>query len=99
MSYPLIIRPEAEADLAEEFDWYERRKDGLGHEFLAEVRAVLTQIVENPLRHSQMYRTARRVLVRRFPYKVFYLFEADRVVVIGVFHARRGPQFWQRRVP
>ena len=99
VSYPLIIRPEAEADLAEEFDWYEDRKDGLGHEFLVEVRAVFTQIAENPLRHSEIYRTARRGLVRRFPYKVFYLLEADKVEVIGVIHARRDPQFWQQRVP
>ena len=50
MSYTLIIRPEAEADMTEAFDWYEERKAGLGHEFLAEVRSVFRQVEENPLR-------------------------------------------------
>jgi toxin ParE1/3/4 len=99
VSYKLTIRPEAEADMTEAFDWYEERRTGLGYEFLGEVRAVFSQIEEKPLRHSQMYREARRVLVRRFPYKVIYLFEAEKVEVIGVVYAGRDPGFWQRRVP
>ena len=31
MRHRLIIRPEAEADMAEAFDWYEQRRPGLGH--------------------------------------------------------------------
>ena len=38
MNPQFIIRPEAEADMAEACVWYEDRKAGLGHEFLAEVR-------------------------------------------------------------
>jgi toxin ParE1/3/4 len=34
MSRELIIRPEAEADIAEAFGWYEARVSGLGSEFL-----------------------------------------------------------------
>ena len=98
MNYPLVIRPEAEADIAEAFDWYEQRRNGLGYEFLHEVGTRLRQIEENPLRHTMMYRNARQVLVRRFPYRVLYLFEADKVEVFGVVHAKRRPQFWQRRV-
>ena len=98
MSYELTIRPEAEADMVAAFDWYEGRREGLGREFLAEVRTVLHQIEERPLRHAHVYREARRALVRRFPYKVIYVFEAERVEVLGVVYAGRDPQFWQRRV-
>ena len=99
MSYGLIIRPEAEADIAEGFGWYEERKGGLGHEFLAEVGAIFLQIQENPLRHAEIYRKARQGLIRRFPYKVLYLFEGAKVEVIGVVHAKRDPQVWQKRTP
>ena len=34
----LLLEPEAQADLAEAFDWYEAQRTGLGSEFLAEVR-------------------------------------------------------------
>ena len=49
MSYTLIIRPEAETDLAGQFYWYEQRKKGLGYEFLAEMRSSFRQIEEAPL--------------------------------------------------
>jgi toxin ParE1/3/4 len=71
MSCPVLIRAEAEADMAEGFDWYEERRTGLGHEFLAEVKAVVKQIEGNPLRHAVVFLNVRRALVRRFPYKVF----------------------------
>ena len=98
MSSPLIIRPEAEADLVEGFDWYEQRRNGLGDEFLNEVQTRLGTIEANPLRYAAVYRNARQALVRRFPYKVLYLFEGNRVEVLGVVHVKRQPQFWQKRV-
>jgi len=90
MSCRLIIRPEAEADLAEAFDWYEERRPGLGHEFLE-------GITENPLHHRLIYREVRRALPRRFPYKVLYFVRAEEVQVIGVIHAKRHPRVWQAR--
>ena len=84
--------------MAEAFEWYEDRKAGLGHEFLAEVRQALRAVAEQPLRHPILYRNARRVLTRRFPYKVYYLVEDERVEVLGVAHVRRDPQTWRGRV-
>jgi len=69
----------------------------LGYEFLAEVRSVFQQVEQNPLRHAEIYHQARRVLIRRFPYKVFYVHEGEKVEVIGVIHAKRDPRFWQSR--
>jgi hypothetical protein len=40
----------------------------------------------------------RRILTRRFPYKVFFFVEADSIKVIGVIHARRHQRVWKRRV-
>lgn len=98
MSCELIIRPEAEADMAEAFDWYDERRAGLGGEFLAEVNAVFEKVIEHPLRFAVLYRDVRRALVRRFPYKVFFYIEAHKAVVIGVIHAKRHPRAWQSRV-
>ena len=38
MTFRLIIRPEAEADIEESFLWYEDQAGGLGQEFRAELR-------------------------------------------------------------
>jgi len=52
MRYRLIIRPEAEAELTEAFDWYERRVAGLGGDLLAAVDATVDSIVSNPLQYA-----------------------------------------------
>ncbi len=98
MSHFLVIRPEAEADLAEGFNWYEERRTGLGFEFLDRVKFVLRKIEENPLRYSATYQNVRLALVGRFPYKILYLVEDASAEVIGVVHVKRSPQFWQKRV-
>jgi len=41
----LVIRPEAEAEMTEAFDWYEERLPGLGASFLLCVDAVFRGIV------------------------------------------------------
>jgi hypothetical protein len=38
----------------------------------------------------------RRVLVRRFPYSVFYEIHDPDVVVLGCMHGARDPDEWQK---
>jgi hypothetical protein len=44
----MIIRPEAEADLVNARDWYERQREGLGAAFLLCVEEVLERIGRTP---------------------------------------------------
>ena len=44
VSRELIIRPEAEAEIDEAYDWYEARSRGLGANFLLYVEAVLREV-------------------------------------------------------
>lgn len=44
----MIIRPEAEADLADAQDWYEQQRQGLGAEFLLCVEEVFARIDRTP---------------------------------------------------
>lgn len=43
MSYTLTIRKEAEFDIDEQFDYYEEKREGLGHDFLLMYRRGLRQ--------------------------------------------------------
>ena len=93
----LIVRPEAEEELAESFDWYEQRVSGLGLDLVAKVEAGLQTIREHPLRYPEIYRDIRRHLIKRFPFGIYYLVEEGRIVVIAIFHASRDPRRWQER--
>jgi hypothetical protein len=41
--------------------------------------------------------TARRVLVRRFPYFVIYREWSDRLEIVAVAHQSRRPGYWRSR--
>jgi toxin ParE1/3/4 len=90
-SYRLLIRPEAEFDLAAAYQWYEDKDVGLGEEFLRTVEVSLLGIQKDPQAHQKIYKEIRRALTRRFPYGIFYLIDNDTVSVLGVLHARRDP--------
>jgi toxin ParE1/3/4 len=98
MSRRLIVRPEAEAEMNDAFDWYEARVPGLGSEFLLCVDAVFNSILRNPMQSPCVHRNARRAVTRRFPYEILFVEEDERVVVLSVFHARRNPSRWQERI-
>lgn len=98
MKRSLIVRPEAEQDLAEAFEWYENQVQGLGVDFLYAVDSVFETIASNPHLYRKIYRELRRALMRRFPYGVFYLDSETTVTVIAVFHGRRDPRRWRERI-
>lgn len=93
----LYVEPEADADLNGAFAWYETQHPGLGNEFLAEVAYTLSLIEESPNRYPIIRGMTRRVLVRRFPYAVFYVLDPELIAVTAVMHGRRDPRRWQER--
>ena len=96
MSYKLILRQEAERDLAGTYNWYNEKVPDLGPDFLAVVERALESIQENPARFPIIYREVRRALINRFPYGIFFLLEEERVVVLGVMHTARDPAKWRK---
>jgi toxin ParE1/3/4 len=100
MSYRLIIRLAAEADVAEAAQWYNERRLGLGEKFLSEVDQAIVRMLENPLALPVILRRheVRRVLTKRFPYRIIFSLEDDMVVVHAVLHGRRDDRHWQDRL-
>jgi toxin ParE1/3/4 len=92
VSWRVIIRPNAETDLTEAQAWYESQRTGLGDELLDEVRRAVNLLETDPERRPFYYRDFRRLLTRRFPYKLFYRVEGDRVIVFRILHAKRKHQ-------
>ena len=97
MKYRVIVSPEAENDLKEAFSWYEDNRTGLGYDFLLQVDAGINFINRNPEIHPIEYRGARKHLIKRFPYKIIYLLEEERIIVLAVLHGKRSPDLMKKR--
>ena len=98
MSRELVLHPLARFDLLDAVAWYEEQRQGLGWEMFEHVDAAMRRALRDPESFAVVEETARRVLVRRFPYAVFFQVEGDRLVVLAVSHVRRDPVDWRSRL-
>jgi plasmid stabilization system protein ParE len=92
------IQPAAAADAEEAANWYETQQPGLGIEFVLELDAALDRAVEAPESYEDLYAGVRRVLVQRFPYSAYFIFERNIVEVIAILHQHQSPSTWQSRI-
>ena len=93
----LDVRPVARDEIRAAMDWYEEQSPGLGLEFLRALRAVLAAVRRAPEQYARVHEQTRRVLLRRFPYAVFYRETPEAVIVIAVLHTHRDPEAWHSR--
>jgi toxin ParE1/3/4 len=98
----LRIDAEAQAELQEAVLWYESRRTGLGLELLAEVDEGIERIRKTPFQFARLEtmpdeQTIRRLLLRRFPFKLIYEVVEDELHVLAIAHTQRRPGYWKHR--
>ena len=97
MKHRWTIRPEADLDIDEAFNWYEDQNAGLGKKFLSELKASLAVIDSNPLAFPIIHRNIRRALIKTFPHAFFYIANEGQIIVVACVHHKRDPKVWKRR--
>ena len=97
MTYSLSIRKEAEADIAEAFEYYESCRENLGTDFILCIEESITRIENNPRQYKIIHKTVHRALVRKFPYGIYYVLDNEKIIILGVLPARKNPKHWQTR--
>lgn len=97
MRREVLVRSEAERDIRETRGWYAAISPALGAQFLTAVDQAVTSSADNPLAFQVIHRSLRRVLLRKFPYALFFVAEETRVIVVGILHQARHPRLSQRR--
>src|SRR6267378_294661 len=96
MTLRVVFRRAARAEFDAAALWYEDRQAGLGRSLCRRSTASSNLYRITPS-VSPKHLEIRCAQARRFPYSVFFRPEANRVVVLAVFHARRNPAVWQAR--
>jgi plasmid stabilization system protein ParE len=95
--YSLSIRKEAEADIAEAYQYYESCREDLGADFILCIDESISRIKKNPRQYKVIHKNVHRALVRRFPFGIYYVLIDSNIVIIAVLHARKNPKHWQAR--
>jgi hypothetical protein len=66
------VRPRGEKDIAQACHWYEKSQAGLSVRLIAEIRRAIQILEQDADRFPLYYRNFRRILLTRFPYKIFF---------------------------
>lgn len=75
-----------------------RSKPDWGGRFYEHLLFSFQQLQTNPFSYTYVKEPVRRILVNKFPYKIFYIVEQGTIIVIGISHAKRSNAFVKRRL-
>ena len=88
----LILLLKADLDIQEAFNRYEDYQTGRGEVFLRHVDAAVGLILRNPKIGPVYEEPYRRMLVRDFPFGIFYQIQPARIVVVAIIDLRQNPR-------
>ena len=94
----LIFLLQADLDIQTAFDKYESFQEGRGEVFMRHLDAALTLLRTHPEiapRYSGAY---RRMLIRDFPYGIFYQAQPMRLVIAAIMDLRQDPEEIRRKL-
>jgi len=88
----------ARLEFLDEVVHYAREEPHLGVQFAEAVEEAIARALAFPLAGSPAWENTRYVLVKTFPFSIFYRPERDGIVVFAVAHQARKPGYWRARV-
>ena len=98
MKRGFVLRRVAEKEFDDSIAYYENEREGLGREFRAVIEEYFQRIADNPEWFPEVRGNVRRaVVLRRFPFVIHFLVEAERIVILSVFHTSREPEQLKHR--
>lgn len=98
MTLRVVFRRAAKSEFERAALWYDEQRPGLGEEFIREIDDAVSKAALAPQRHPLLFADVRRAVARRFPFALYFRVRSDTLVILAVFHSRRDPMIWRRRV-
>jgi plasmid stabilization system protein ParE len=87
----------ARVDFDESFDWYAERSVDAAIGFAAAVEEAIDKVIADPRRFPSTHGRCQYCSLRRYPFRLVFRDEPDRLVVVAVAHAKRRPGYWHAR--
>lgn len=85
----------AREDYDSAFDWYAARSQAAARRFEEEIGACLDRIARDPDRFVRLDDSHRQARVMRFPYRIVFQIDGDRITVVAIVHHSRRPGAWR----
>jgi plasmid stabilization system protein ParE len=93
------FHPDAEQELFAAAERYEREVPGLGYRFGDEINRIIQLLLIHPELGVVVDESLHHFVLRRFPFSIVYVVNADILWVVAIAHGSRTPGYWQARRP
>jgi plasmid stabilization system protein ParE len=87
----------ARLDFDEAFEWYAQRSLEAAVGFAISVDDAIEKIREHAARFPIIEAGFRYCPLRRYPFRIVFREDPDRLVLLAIAHYRRDPGYWRNR--
>ncbi len=95
----LVVSLRASTETEDIVDYYEDKRPGLGTEFTSHLKKAFLAIRRTPDAFAYNAATETHLYsMKRFPFNIHYLQDADSIYVVAIAHQRRKPGYWRKPV-
>jgi plasmid stabilization system protein ParE len=94
----LVFLFSADADIQTAYEFYEAYQSGRGEVFMRHLDMAFGRLRNFPEIAPLFHKAHRRLLVRGFPYGIFYTIEGRRIIVSGVMDLRQDSDSIRQRL-
>lgn len=94
----LVFLLSADIDIQKAYEFYENYQTGRGIVFMQHLDAAFSHLRQFPEIGRVFHGNYRRLLIRRFPYGIFYTIEGVRIIVAWIMDLRQDPETIIRRL-
>lgn len=95
--FELTFHPGVANEVRASYDWYQRKANGLGEDFISELESAYQAIIEFPRTWPKFQGGFQRFLLARFPFSVIYRNNGNLIYIVAVMHNSRKPDYWLKR--
>lgn len=94
----LLVHPSARSDIISGGRFYERQRPGLGLHFAETVFNEIDSLLHYSGVHPLFGPEIHRMLIRRFPFAIYYTLSDEIISVHAVLDCRRNPTWTKSRI-
>ncbi len=95
--YKIELSDEAENDFDKSYEYYAKESEKVADNFYKQVDNSFNKISKNPHAYPQAYKKVRKLVIKRFPFIIYYQIKQVVVRIVAIFHASRNPEIWKDR--
>ncbi|HXB42248.1 MAG TPA: type II toxin-antitoxin system RelE/ParE family toxin [Bacteroidia bacterium] len=98
MSFEIVFSSGAEKDFEEAADYYKQIRQGLNDDFVLCLETELEIIKRLPQIYGKAIGEARKTVLHRFPYKVYYIVRENVIIVVAIIHHKRSNRIIKQKL-